>query len=107
MTDYMKKWLSNDIATDKENGITVFKCYDLDKWMMQNNALISDELDGVLQDNYFFECRNGVAVALEYALNCWSSVHVVKFARYGTPAEKEIYRIWQDFMTEYDKAVNE
>ena len=107
MTDCLKNWLSNDIATDRENGITTFKLYDVDKWFHQNAASIDDCLDGCLLDNFLISCTNGVAVVLEHAETTQSSCYLVKFARYDNiKAVNEIYSIWDDFTADYIKAVN-
>lgn len=75
----------------------------LEMWLHQNGAEIDDIREGSLVDNYLVWCKNGVAIIYERYLNPWSSGYRVRFARYNTPEEAEIFHEWDRFCDEYEK----
>ena len=85
--------------------MTRLRCRNLNRFIIQNEAVVEDVAEGCLQDNFLLQCKHGVAVAVETYANSNSSVHAIMFARYGNKDEvNELYRYWEGiaYYTEED-----
>lgn len=86
------------------NDCTEFRLYDFEKWIAQNEGIITNCIEGNLLDNYIVECKNGIAFIFEKCVNTWTSCNYVYFFRKDkTESEKykQIEKEWNELEQAY------
>ena len=69
-----------------------------DKWVKQNDADVSDIVEGTLLDSVLLDCKRGVAAVFETHVNCWTSTFTVYFAPYDdADAVETVNNLWDAF----------
>ena len=80
--------------------MTIFKMSpdNYEKWIYQNNADVSDFVEGTLLDSVLVDCKRGRAALFETAVNCWTSTFTVYYAAYTDPAGvAALELLWDNF----------
>lgn len=77
----------------------------LEKWIAQNDGIITDSYDGSLLDNYAVDCKHGQAFIFENYVNSNASNYRVYFFRENeidkTAAYEKISKLFYNGLNEY------
>ena len=76
-----------------------------EKWIHQNSAELIDCFEGLLLDNYLFECKRGMCFVFEKYVNTNQSNHVFHFIPWkectpNNPDYNALCQIWERWTSE-------
>lgn len=92
-------WYPTELESKKTGTITKIRMNPtyLQMWLHQNNAQISDCLEGVLLDNLLVLTKRGWAAIYENAINANASDYIIEFQTGTAP---DVFKHWDAFEQE-------